>query len=119
MKIREKVLLKSVYFSGICTLSFIITGCFGSDNPATPSAVEAGIYGVTVVEDADDLEFVVSLSAASTETVSVEYATTNGTALAGIDYSAISGTLQFAPGERRKFVTVTVLDNNAAATVTS
>ncbi|MCU0116599.1 hypothetical protein N8H09_17700 [Curtobacterium flaccumfaciens] len=42
--------------------------------------------------------FTVSLSAASGQTVSVNYATADGTATAGSDYVARSGTLTFAPG---------------------
>ena len=87
--------------------------------PTVPPTVQASVYDVTVVEGADDLEFVVSLSSASSETVSVDYATTNGTALAGTDYSANSGTVQFASDELRKFVTVAVLNNASAPTGTS
>ncbi|UXA16212.1 cellulase family glycosylhydrolase [Mycobacterium sp. SMC-4] len=42
--------------------------------------------------------FVVSLSKASTSTVTVTYNTSNGTATAGSDYIPVSGTLTFAPG---------------------
>jgi subtilisin family serine protease len=52
--------------------------------------------------------FTVTLSASSTQTVTVAYTTANGTATAGSDYTAGSGTLTFAPGETSKFVTVTV-----------
>jgi len=53
--------------------------------------------------------FTVSLSAASTSTVTVPYATANGTATAGSDFAAASGTVTFAPGETQKTVTVDVL----------
>jgi len=120
MKIRTKGFIKSLCFSITCSAFLVVTtGCSNSSDPAAPPVtVKAGIYDSTVVEGADDLEFVVSLSSASTEAISVDYATNNGTALAGTDYSATSGTLQFAPGEVRKFISVTVLNNNAAATVT-
>jgi len=84
-----------------------------------PLNVKVGIYDSTVVEAADDLEFVISLFSASSETVSLDYATRDGTAIAGRDYITTSGTLQFAPGEVRKFVSVRVLDNPASATTSS
>ena len=48
--------------------------------------------------------FTVSLSAASTKPVTVHYATVDGTAHAGVDYAAVSGSLTFAPGETTKVV---------------
>ena len=116
MKTAATTLLKKNLIFWCFFLSFILTGCHSSDSQP---AVQAGIYGSTVVEGADDLEFVISLSAASTATVSVDYATNNGTALAGIDYSSASGTVQFAPGEKRKFVTVHVIPNSSTPTTTS
>jgi CSLREA domain-containing protein len=53
--------------------------------------------------------FTVSLSAASGQTVTVNYATANGTATAGSDYVATSGTLTFTPGQTSKPITVTVI----------
>jgi len=52
--------------------------------------------------------FTVSLSAPATTPVTVQYATADGTALAGSDYTAASGTLTFAPGETQKTVAVLV-----------
>jgi len=54
--------------------------------------------------------FTVTLSAASTQTVTVAYATSDGGgATAGRDYQATSGTLTFAPGETRKTISVQVI----------
>ena len=112
----SKHLLRRAGISAIALCGLIFTGCSSSND--SPSPVAAGIYDSTVVEGADDLEFVVSLSAPHTATISLDYATSNGTALAGTDYSASSGTVLFAPGEVRKFISVIVLNNSAATTVT-
>jgi serralysin len=52
--------------------------------------------------------FTLSLSSPASAQVSVGYATANGTAMAGNDYAAASGTATFAPGETQKTITVTV-----------
>jgi hypothetical protein len=52
--------------------------------------------------------FTVSLSAAYDQTVTVKYATANGTAKAGTDYTSKSGTVTFAPGETIKTITVVI-----------
>ena len=57
------------------------------------------------------LDFAVSLSRASSGAVSVDYATADGTATAGEDYTATSGTLTFAAGETAKTVSVPLLDD--------
>jgi hypothetical protein len=52
--------------------------------------------------------FTVTLSAPSTQPVTVAYATGNSSATAGSDYQAASGTLTFAPGQTSKTLTVLV-----------
>ncbi|MBD2091798.1 glycoside hydrolase family 9 protein [Microcoleus sp. FACHB-1515] len=58
--------------------------------------------------------FDVQLSQASQQTVTVQYATANGTATAGSDYTASTNTLRFAPGETKKTITVGVLGDTIA-----
>jgi hypothetical protein len=53
-------------------------------------------------------QFIVTLSAASTDTITVAYATANGSATADIDYQAASGNLTFDPGQTSKTITVLV-----------
>jgi chitinase len=53
-------------------------------------------------------QFMVTLSAASMQSVSVQYATADGTAKAGSDYTSASGSLTFAPGELTKTISVAV-----------
>jgi len=59
------------------------------------------------------LSFPVTLSAASTQTVSVSYATSDGTATAPGDYASASGTVTFAPGEKAKTIPVSVVGDTS------
>lgn len=56
----------------------------------------------------------VILSAPSRRTVTVKYATANGTARAGSDYAATAGTLSFAPGETSRTISVPILNDSLA-----
>jgi hypothetical protein len=62
-------------------------------------------------DDATPLPVGVVLSPPSTSAVTVAFATADGTALAGTDYAAVSGTLTFAPGETVKYVYVPLIDD--------
>jgi len=56
--------------------------------------------------------FIVELSGVVNKTVTVKYATENGTAIAGKDYIVTTGTLTFEPGEKVKTIVVPVLQDN-------
>jgi hypothetical protein len=77
---------------------------------------EIRVADVSVVEGNSgvrNLAFVLTLSAASNKTISVPYATANGTATAGSDYVAKSGTLLFYPGAKTQTINVTVNGDTA------
>ncbi|MBE9127593.1 MULTISPECIES: glycoside hydrolase family 9 protein [unclassified Coleofasciculus] len=79
---------------------------------SSPTQPTLAINDVSVTEGdsgSKNATFTVSLSAASTEAVSVNYATANGTAIAGSDYTAKSGILTFTPGQTSKTFTVPIL----------
>ncbi|TDW63098.1 Calx-beta domain-containing protein [Novosphingobium sp. PhB55] len=61
------------------------------------------------------MTFVVTLSEASTETATLDYATVPGSATAPDDYTHTAGTLTFDPGEITKHVVVPVRDDFAGA----
>jgi len=65
--------------------------------------VDEGNSGATA------LKLTVTLSSASASTVTVQYATANKTATAGSDYTAVTNSLSFAPGQVSKKVTVQIL----------
>ncbi|WP_127996247.1 Calx-beta domain-containing protein [Piscinibacter defluvii] len=76
------------------------------------------VRDAVVDEKAGTATFVVMLGGpngqSSNSTVTVDYRTTNGTATAGTDYTAIlDGTLTFAAGESVKTVTVDINDDGA------
>ena len=81
------------------------------------SATVAGPVGIAVadarVEEGDGvaLAFAVTLSRVASAALTVDYATADGSAHAGDDYTAASGTLSFAAGERSKTIEVGVLDD--------
>ncbi|HUE74874.1 MAG TPA: S8 family serine peptidase [Pirellulaceae bacterium] len=75
------------------------------------------INDVSIVEGnsgSAGLTFTVTLSAASSQTVSVHYATADGSAAAGSDYTAASGTLSFAAGVTSRTITVSVLGDTVS-----
>jgi hypothetical protein len=77
-----------------------------NDNP--PTII---INDVTVKEQnagTIDAVFTVSLSGASSQTVTVDFMTANGTAMDTSDYAATSGRVIFDPGQSSKTITVTV-----------
>ena len=59
------------------------------------------------------LNFTVTLAKKSPLRVTVSYATADGTATAGTDYTAAKGTLVFAPGETSKTVAVSIVGDTA------
>lgn len=69
------------------------------------------INDFTITEDnagTSTATFNVLLSPATSQTVTVNYATANNTASAGTDYVAASGTLTFLPGQQSQPVSVTI-----------
>ena len=91
-----------------------------ADGRALSNTISATVKGPVAVSVADararegedeTIDFAVSLSRAASGAVSVTYATADGTATAGSDYTRASGKLRFAPGETEKTISVPVLDD--------
>ncbi len=83
--------------------------------PQTPGVIVPGAKFSASTFSANEADgtatITVNLSAATTVAVSVDYATSDGTAVAGTDYTTTSGTLNFAAGETTKTFTVAIADN--------
>ena len=96
-----------LFFPGNATVAdFQGVGTIAGDDTALLS-----IDDVTVAEGdtgTTDAAFTVSLSIPSSVPVTVDFATADDSATAGLDYTATSGTLTFAPGETARTVSVAV-----------
>lgn len=62
------------------------------------------------------MDILIKLSRASSIAVTVQYETRDDTALAGLDYTATSGTISFAPGEISKPVSIDILVRDTSNT---
>jgi hypothetical protein len=71
------------------------------------ASVTEGNAGTTT-----DLTFTVTMNTATGQTVTVNWATQDATALAGQDYTAAGGTLTFLPGEISRPIAVSVLGDD-------
>ena len=91
-----------------------------TDDDAAPTV---SLGDLTSAEVAGTVNLVATLSAASEKSITVDYATSDGTATAGSDYTSGSGTITFAPGSTSENVPVAVLadttdEANETVTVT-
>lgn len=70
------------------------------------------VGGIGAPEHAGFVTATVRLSTASSYVVTVDYATMDDSAKAGVNYTATSGTLMFNPGEIVKTVDISIIDND-------
>ena len=82
-----------------------------SEIVAGPPAISVSDAAAQEAEGAV-LEFSVTLSHPSSRTVTVSYVTADGTATAGDDYTAASGSLTFNAGDTSQTVEITVLTDS-------
>jgi len=95
------------FLSVIFLSSTLLTACGGGSE-----GVSLTISNASVTEGdsgTSDLVFTVSLNATTNADVDVEYATSDGTATEGTDYTAASGTLTIPEGSTSATVTVSVV----------
>ena len=88
---------------------------------ALSGGLQASVIGLPGLSVADarvreaanaTVDFAVTLSRAAGAAVTVDYATSDGTATAGADYRATTGTLTFVSGETAKTVSVAVIEDD-------
>ena len=96
-----------------------VTNLYLFTNAAAPAAPALSINNAAPVKEgnsgqANSAQFTITLSAAVTSEVRVNYGTADGTAKAGQDYVATTGTLVFAAGQTSKTVSVPILGDTVA-----
>ncbi len=82
--------------------------------PGLPLVGFAQSSSSAIEATAGSQQIAVSLSTPAGSTVSVDYAVSGGTATSGNDYTLVSGTLGFAPGESVRNIPLTILDDSVA-----
>ena len=78
------------------------------DDDAEPQPL---VPNVTVAERAGGMQFVVTLDAISGKQITWDFVTVDGSATAEADYSGRTGTLSFAPGERRRTLPIAIVND--------
>ncbi|GCL44282.1 hypothetical protein NIES80_40090 [Dolichospermum planctonicum] len=108
------------------TVALTLLAGTGYNNIATPAAVTGTILNdefpiidlssdQTILEsdtNPQNVTYTVTLSTSSNQTITVNYATADGTATAGLDYISTNGTLTFAPGITTQTINIPILDDN-------
>jgi len=94
------------------------TSASSGSSGSSAGAGGSGKFGYSAVtyghpENGGTLTVTVQRSNGSSGTAAVNYATSNGTGVQGVDYSSTSGTLTFANGETSKTFPVTIVDNGS------
>ncbi|QDT96166.1 choice-of-anchor Q domain-containing protein [Gimesia aquarii] len=84
------------------------TSDIGAFEIVTPSISIADISQVETNAGTTVFEILVSLSNVNVDAVTVDFETSNGTAVAGIDYEFTTGTVTFSPGETTQIIEVIV-----------
>ena len=103
------------YYYGVCVdavplESDTTNNCSGSVSVEVEEATTLNVSGASA-DEGKAVNFAVTLSVASAQQVTVNYATSSGTATSGTDFTATNGTLTFAPNETSKTVSVSTADD--------
>ena len=83
-----------------------------TDAGTVPTGVQFETGTQSAFEGGQSVQVKVIRTGDVSSATSVSFATANGTATAGADYTAVSGTLNFAAGELSKLINVPILNDN-------
>jgi hypothetical protein len=91
---------------------YFIQSTLVSPNGVVPTSMQLSASGFTGFESSFPVSVTVTRSGDISNSTSVDYATADGTATAGLDYTATSGTLSFASGESSKNISIPAINDN-------
>ena len=98
--------------SGTDSQIYLIQSAIVSTADPIPTGVSMNATLATTFESSFTVSVTVTRTGETSTTAAVDYATADGTATAGQDYTARSGNLVFAPGETTKSFTVPIINDN-------
>lgn len=87
-------------------------GVFQHTLTLTDALPQVSISGTASMTEGGTATYTISLNKPSTSSISVSYATSDSTAVQGVDFTAISGSLTFLSGETSKSLPVVSIDNS-------
>ena len=91
---------------------YILQTALVSDAAPIPIGLQLESSTTTVTEGSPSVSVRVNRTGNVSGSVSVNYATSDGTATAGSDYTAASGTITFGPNELSKIITIPIINDN-------
>jgi hypothetical protein len=97
--------------TGGATLGTPNTAVLTITNVAQPGTLQFSSATYSIAENGGSATITVTRMNGTEGTVTVDYATSDGTATAGSDYTASSGTLSFADGDTMKTFTIPITDD--------
>jgi hypothetical protein len=91
---------------------YVLQSALVSAGGTIPTGVQFSLDNFSAYEAAPTVMVAVTRSGDVSGSTSVNYATSDGTAVAGSDYTATNGTVTFNPGETTKNITIAMLDDS-------
>lgn len=86
--------------------------CLKAFTNEAPPQISISPTSYTVAENGGSITLTINRSVNTYGPLTVNYATSNGTASAGSDYTPVSGTITFADGEISKTISIPILDDS-------
>ncbi|EQB87807.1 cation transporter-like permease [Clostridium punense] len=109
-EIRMRQKTEGLYNGGYPGFEGIVVNDFVLDDPIIPK-FEFNPTSYSIGEKGGSATLTVKRTGSSNGLATVDYATSDGTAVAGRDYTSVSGTLTFASGQTSKTISIPVKDN--------